>query len=144
MPAQNDLFVDTSGWVSYFDRTDPLQRQIEAAIVQAGRQGRKLVTTTYIITELVALLSLSRYHISRLQLLDYVRRILNDPGTEVIHIDEATFFEAWHLLEARPDKDWSLVDASSFVLMRRHGMAEALTTDHHFKQAGFILVPTQP
>jgi predicted nucleic acid-binding protein len=103
MPAQNDLFVDTSGWVSYFDRTDPLQQRVQAVIVQAGRQGRKLITTTNIITELVALLSLSRYHISRPQLLDHIRRVLSDPGTEVIHIDEATLFEAWRLLEARPD-----------------------------------------
>ncbi len=144
MPTTTDLFVDTAGWVAYFDRTDPLQGQVEAAILQVGRQSRKLVTTTYIITELVALLSLSRYHISRPQLLDYVRRILNDPGTEVIHIDQATFFEAWHLLEARPDKEWSLVDASSFVLMQRHGMSEALTTDHHFEQAGFTRAPAQP
>lgn len=143
MPAQNDLFVDTSGWVAYFDSTDPLHGGIEAAILQSSRQGRKLITTTYIITELVALLSLSRYHIGRPQLLEFVRRILNDQGTEVIHIDQATFFEAWHLLESRPDKEWSLVDATSFVVMGRHAMTEALTTDHHFVQAGFTRVPTR-
>lgn len=65
MPTSADLFVDTSGWLSYFDRTDPLQQRVEAAILQTGRQGRKLITTTYVITEVVALLSLSRYHISR-------------------------------------------------------------------------------
>lgn len=69
---------------------------------------------------------------------------MNDPGTELIHIDEPTFFEAWHLLEARPDKESSLVDASSFVLMQRYGMSEALTSDHHFEQAGFTRVPAQP
>lgn len=144
MPKSNDLFVDTSGWVTFFDHTDPLQQRVEAAILRAGRQGRKLVTTTYIITEVVALLSLSRYHIGRDQLLDHVRHILTDPDTELIHIDDATFFEAWHLLEARADKEWSLVDASSFVLMQRHGMTEALTTDHHFEQAGFTRIPAQP
>lgn len=112
--------------------------------MQAGPQGRKLITTTYVITELVALLSLSCYHIGRPQLLDYAWRILNDPGTEVVHIDQATSSEAWQLLEARSDKEWSLVDASSFVLMRRHGMTEALTSDHHFAQAGFTPVPAQP
>ena len=38
----------------------------------------------------------------------------------------------------RPDKAWSLTDCISFVVMREHGMNEALTGDRHFEQAGFI------
>jgi predicted nucleic acid-binding protein len=33
---------------------------------------------------------------------------------------------------------WSLVDCASFVVMRQQGIVEALTTDHHFEQAGFV------
>jgi predicted nucleic acid-binding protein len=47
-------------------------------------------------------------------------------------------------LKARVDKDWSLVDASSFVVMPMLGIVEALTTDHHFLQAGFVRLPVQP
>ena len=39
--------------------------------------------------------------------------------------------------KARPDKTYSLCDAISFVLMRRQGIQEALTTDRHFEQEGF-------
>jgi len=46
--------------------------------------------------------------------------------------------QAWELLKNRPDKEWSLVDCSSFVLMQQRGMIEAFTTDHHFEQAGFM------
>jgi predicted nucleic acid-binding protein len=42
------------------------------------------------------------------------------------------------LLQSRLDKDWSLCDAVSFVLMQQRGVTEALTTDHHFEQAGFV------
>ena len=38
----------------------------------------------------------------------------------------------------RPDKEWSLTDCISFVVMREHGLTEALTADHHFEQAGFV------
>ncbi len=57
---------------------------------------------------------------------------------EIVHIDAPMDNVAWQLLEKRFDKEWSLVDASSFVLMEQFGMTEALTTDHHFTQAGFI------
>jgi predicted nucleic acid-binding protein len=45
---------------------------------------------------------------------------------------------AWHLWKSRPDKEWSLVDCSSFIVMQQRGLTEALTTDHHFAQVGFI------
>jgi predicted nucleic acid-binding protein len=38
----------------------------------------------------------------------------------------------------RQDKSWSLVDCSSFVVMQQRGIVEALTTDEHFEQAGFV------
>jgi len=56
----------------------------------------------------------------------------------VIHIDQATDDDAWTLLDARLDKHWSLVDATSFILMRRMGITEALTNDHHFEQASLV------
>ena len=44
----------------------------------------------------------------------------------------------WQLLKNRQDKEWSLVDCVSFVLMQQRGMTETLTTDRHFDQAGFV------
>lgn len=143
MPTRTDLFVDTAGWAVYLDDTGALNSAARSIINQATRQNRRLVTTDYVIVELVALLT-ARLKLPRPQVITAINAILTDPTVDVIHIDRATFSEAWQLLEARPDKEWSLVDASSFVLMRRHGMTEALTTDHHFAQAGFTRVPAQP
>jgi len=39
-------------------------------------------------------------------------------------------------------KEWSLVDCASFVAMQQRGIFEALTTDHHFEQAGFVRLLT--
>jgi len=44
---------------------------------------------------------------------------------------------AMDFLHARPDKRYSLCDAASFLLMREHGITDALTTDRHFDQEGF-------
>lgn len=42
------------------------------------------------------------------------------------------------LFAARSDKDWSLTDCISFVVMQERSIIDALTADHHFEQAGFV------
>lgn len=37
----------------------------------------------------------------------------------------------------RRDKEWSLTDCISFVVMQEEQLTEALTADRHFEQAGF-------
>jgi uncharacterized protein len=44
------------------------------------------------------------------------------------------------LFNHRPDKDWSLTDCVSFVVMDDMGLREALSPDHHFEQAGFAIL----
>jgi predicted nucleic acid-binding protein len=70
-----------------------------------------------------------------------INEVKKDATVEVVYIDQSLDDEAWRLLEARSDKEWSLVDASCFVVMKRFGMTQALTTDHHFVQAGFTQLP---
>jgi len=41
------------------------------------------------------------------------------------------------LFESRPDKDWSLTDCLSFMVMAERQLPKALTSDRHFVQAGF-------
>lgn len=102
---------------------------------------RELITTNYVLSELVALLP-ARSRASRRQTLAYICGIRRITHLTVIHIDAATDADAWELLERQDDKDWSLVDAASFVVMRQLGLQEAFTSDQHFSQAGFIRVPS--
>src|SRR5690348_12924597 len=136
MPKTSDVFVDTSGWGIYLDREDSLYPTIFTFIQSMISGHRRLVTTNYIITELVVLLS-SRYHLPRQQVIKAINAIKTDASVEILYIEQSIDDEAWTLLENRLDKGWSLVDASSFVVMQRFGITQALTTDHHFIQAGF-------
>src|SRR5947208_13732562 len=115
MQMKNDLFVDTAGWAYYLDRQDPLHPAVVALVQQTVKGQRHLVTTNYILTELVALLS-SRYHLPRQQVITAINAIKTDTAVEIVYINQALDDKAWALLEARLDKEWSLVDASSFVV----------------------------
>jgi predicted nucleic acid-binding protein len=50
------------------------------------------------------------------------------------------FKEAWDFYKARTDKDWSLTDCTSFVVMKSRGIERAFTADRHFEQAGFTVL----
>jgi predicted nucleic acid-binding protein len=59
---------------------------------------------------------------------------------ETLPLSRELFMKALHLYERRLDKEYSLVDCASMVIMRDHGITHALTNDHHFEQEGFHLV----
>ena len=67
-----------------------------------------------------------------------IDRILRDPNVHVVPQLPEQFEEALLLLRARAsDKEWSITDCASFLVMERFNIWEALTNDHHFEQAGF-------
>ena len=51
-----------------------------------------------------------------------------------------TIAAAVSFYEGRGDKDWSLTDCLSFLVMEQRQIPRALTTDRHFQQAGFEAV----
>ena len=68
----------------------------------------------------------------------FIESLRASPHVEVIHIDSTLDEQAWEFFKGRQDKEWSLVDCSSFLIMQQRGITDAFTTDHHFEQAGFI------
>ena len=132
----NEVFADTSGWASFFINTDPYHEKAFELMMLWQQQKRRVVTTNYVLSELVALFTRSR--VRRVKALDYINGICSDTLVEVIHVDPPLDKKAWRLLKNRLDKEWSLVDAVSFLVMENRGMTEALTADHHFEQAHFI------
>jgi len=133
----NKLFVDTSGWASLADVSEPFYQKAKEIYAVAMQNRQRLVTTNYILAELVALMtSPMRFH--RRRIIEFINGIKESPFFDVIYIDQVLDERAWELLSNRTDKKWSLVDCSSFIVMQENNITEALTTDHHFEQAGFV------
>ena len=132
----NEVFADTSGWASAFVNTERYHTKASTLVKQWQQNNRRVVTTNYVLSELIALFT--RMRIPRLNSLKYIEIIRSAEWVEIVHIDQSLDEKAWQLLASRLDKQWSLVDAVSFVLMQERGITEVLTADHHFEQAGFI------
>jgi hypothetical protein len=56
---------------------------------------------------------------------------------EIVPADHSSFVKALDLHVWRRDKSRSFTDCASFCLMKARKIGDALTTDHHFEQAGF-------
>ena len=132
-----ELLIDTSGWGNLVDPTQSYHSLASSLYRNARARQDKTITTSYIIVELVALLT-SPLRIPRPDIDAFIEGVKRSPFIEIVYVDQTIDEAAWQLLRNRQDKDWSLVDCVSFVIMQERKMAEALTTDHHFEQAGFI------
>lgn len=125
------MLLDTSGLLCCFDADD---RRHQDAVALYGSAPRR-ITHNYVIAEFVALTAARR--LPRQASLEFAGAIATDPEAEVVWVDPVVHGEAMALLQSRLDKNYSLCDAVSFVVMRDRHITDALTTDHHFEQAGF-------
>ena len=126
------VFADTGYWVAVLNPKDQLHER--ARQVSKGLGQVRILTSEMVLDELLAALSKPP---SRDATIRGVEGIFANPNVEVVPQTSIQFREAFEMYKSRPDKEWSLTDCASFVLMRARGVAEALAHDDHFKQAGF-------
>ena len=65
------------------------------------------------------------------------RHLRQDGRTRLVAPSRVLLARAVRLYASRRDKEWSLTDCTSFLIMRDLGLKDALTGDRHFEQAGF-------
>ena len=100
-----------------------------------GSADDLLFTTEWVLTELADGLCQAR---NKAVFVTLYSRLIIRPNVRIIHAHHDLFERARALFGNRTDKDWSLTDCTSFVVMQNRGITEALTADHHFEQAGFV------
>ncbi|CAN5405014.1 hypothetical protein BH20ACI2_BH20ACI2_09240 [soil metagenome] len=65
----------------------------------------------------------------------FTDNICSNRDIEIVWSTQDLFTEALDLYRSRPDKDWSLTDCASFVVMKERDISLAFTSDKHFEQA---------
>ncbi len=130
------LFVDTSALIAFLDADQPRHADVVTAWNEALGGDGILLTSNYVLVETFAL-------VQRRLGLD-AARALGDVLVPLMHllwVDEALHAAATAALFTAGQRRLSLVDCTSFELMRRHGIAHALTLDRDFTRHGFRAVP---
>lgn len=127
----NVLFADSFYYIALLNKSDAAHSK---AVDIARSHNLAIVTTEWVLVEVADALNDRRVRASVVTL---IRTLRSQPAATIIPATPELFDAAFDLYAHRPDKDWSLTDCTSFVVMRDHNLTDALTADHHFEQAGF-------
>jgi uncharacterized protein len=130
------VFADTYYFLAIGSQRD---QGYDRAVQFIENYRGKVLTTEWILVELADALATPSQKSRFLYLIDLISA---DENWIVIEASHELYSCGVELFSQRPDKSWSLTDCISFVVMREHGLSEALTADHHFQQAGFVSLLT--
>ena len=86
-------------------------------------------------------LTLLRMHAGRGSAIQFGESVQQSRHVEQVHVDPATWDEAWRIFCRYEDKRWAFTDCTSFTVMHQRGLQRAFSFDRHFEQAGFTLWP---
>ena len=131
------VFVDTGGWFAYFVQRDP---DHAAAVAWMKENRQTLITTDYVLDELMTLLMLRESHRLAAAAGDV---LLTRQVARLERISTDDFVRAWEIFRKYDDKKWSFTDCTSKVVIDRLGISEAFAFDRHFEQFGTVTrIPT--
>jgi len=122
----NRVFADTGYFVALVNSRDALKLRATAF---ASAYPGVTITTESVLVEVANFFSRAA---ARAAFRDLIDELDADPLKQIIESSSALFRRGIHHFNARPDKDWSLTDCISFVVMEDLKLSDALTADHHF------------
>lgn len=127
------VFADTFYFLALVNSADQGHAK---AVAYTSANTFRLVTTDWVLVELAD--GLAKSPRGRVEFLATRADLQKDSGALIVQSNQMLMEEGISLYAQRSDKQWSLTDCISFVVMQRDGITEALTGDHHFEQAGFV------
>lgn len=132
---RHPLFVDTSAWFAFVNRSD-LEHERTREAIEAFRG--QLMTSNFIFDETV---TLCRYRLGHEAAVRVGETLLMPRVVELVRASHEDEKAAWRLFGERSDQRYSFTDCVSFVMMRRLGLERAAALDDGFRREGFEVVP---
>jgi len=132
----NEILFNTSGFFALIDERD-LMHDKAVAWIEAQRRKIRPVSTEWVVGETCTLLvARKRPHLVA-RFLDYVD---SSAALLLVNPDDTLLRAAKALIRQQAEQGYSFVDCISFCLMKERGIRKALTTDSHYRKAGFAAV----
>ena len=133
-PALQNVFADAVFWIALVVKQDQYHQQAQKWSLQiAGR----IVTTFPVLLETANALARPAWRLHAMGLINHLQQ---RSDVEIMPLTTDLWRRGWELYSTRPDKEWSLTDCVSFLVMQDFGIHDALTADEHFRQAGYRAV----
>ena len=129
----NSYFADTFFFAALLNPKDSAHLWARAELMQLLERRSRVVTTSFVLIELGS----SMASIKTRSIFTELLETLPTWKVTVIPCSQRLLNRGLALFATRPDKEWSVVDCISFVVMKDKKIKKALTGDHHFDQAGF-------
>lgn len=127
----NAVFADAFYFVARLNRRD----QHHDRVVTFSKSVRaNVLTTDWVLTEVADALAKSE---CRPRLREFVLHLRQTATCEIVPASRELLDRALEFYHRHADKEWTLTDCTSFVVMRDRSVTDALTADKHFEQAGF-------
>jgi predicted nucleic acid-binding protein len=127
------VFADSDYWIALLNPKDKLHQKAKS--ISPSLRGSRLVTTEMVLAEVLAGMANKGPNL-RKAAIKLVEALRANTNTSVIPQTSMQFQKAFKLYQEREDKDWSLTDCASILVMQEEKISEALTHDKHFEQAG--------
>lgn len=118
----------------YVALLSPRDQQHPIPVRVSGELRRRVVVTEFVLIEVSNALSDID---SRGRAVALWTHLENDPSVSIVPSSTELLVAGRALYADRTDKEWSLTDCISVVVMQQQGLKEAWTADRHFEQAGF-------
>ncbi|MGH9483805.1 MAG: type II toxin-antitoxin system VapC family toxin [Terriglobales bacterium] len=128
------VFVDSGAWIALAVAGDPYHAQAESGWQVLQASSARLVSSVPVMIETFTFLDRNA---SRDDALRWRQSVAAVRRLAIITCTARDLAAAWRELEQTRLQGLSLVDASSFVLMRARGIARAFAFDYHFTAVGF-------
>ena len=124
-------FADTSFFLASLNPDDELHPN---AIRLSRQIAAPRLTTEFVLLEVANAMSHAG---QRTRFVEFCTKLRAHPHARIVPVSQKLFERGYDLYTSRKDKNWSLNDCISIVVMSDAGLSEALTRDHHFEQPGF-------
>ena len=127
------MFLDTVGIIAVFDERDQWHAAADSVYHRAIRQRRAFITTELVLAECANAASRKPYRHDIVFLRQSLAR-----ASKIAQVTTIELENAWDIYSSFRSGSASVVDITSFIVMRRLKITDSFTNDSHFKAAGFL------